>query len=96
MSSTDIPELLMQMEKRLSEQIVASEQRTKSEIMAYIESKVERDIKTIAEGVTTLVNHKPKVDDVAEDVEDLDTRVAAVEHVVRKHNKELDELKKAQ
>lgn len=73
-----------------------SESHTLRELMVYIENGVERDIKTVSEGVSTLLNRKPSAEEVAKDIEALEVRVSAVEAASTVHCSELNELKKAQ
>lgn len=87
-----IAALIQQSEQNIKLELRRDIIDSRNEIMAYIESKVERDIKTIAEGVSTLVAQRPKQEDVA----DLQDRVSTLEHVAKAHRDELDALKKAQ
>lgn len=55
-----IAALIQQSEHNIMHELKQEIADSRNEIMAYIESKVERDIKTIAEGVSTLVAQRPK------------------------------------
>lgn len=64
--------------------------------MTYIENGVERDIKTVAEGVSTLIHREPTPETITAHMEDINDRVPALEHAVKNHRVEINELKKAQ
>lgn len=74
----------------IQEEIQLSEERTKREIIAYIENGVEKDIKTLAEGHRLLLDRLPADDRV----DDLNDRVTTVETVMTHHTQELSDIKK--
>ena len=66
--------------------------QSENRIMTYIESNVEKEIKTLAEGHKTILDRLP----VADEQEQLKSRVKVLERVVIDLRSELDDLKKAQ
>lgn len=77
-----------QSEERMTAKISQSENR----LLAYIESNIEKEIKTLAEGHKTILDRLP----VADEQEQLKSRVKVLERVVIDLRSELDDLKKAQ
>lgn len=104
MDNIDIAKLLSEMEERInlkfsetSAEISGVKQEiseTRRDVMAYIESKVERNIQTVAEGVSTLINREPTPETVNAHMEDMNTRVPALEHASKNHRTEIDEIRK--
>lgn len=63
-----------------------------SGIKVILDVDIRRDINLLAEGHEMILERLP----IPAEVESVDTRLSAVEIVVKKHNKEIQDLKKAQ
>ncbi len=87
-----IAQLMEAQEKRITEQIDTKISQSENRLLAYIESNVEKEIKTLAEGHKTILDRLP----IADEQEQLKSRVKVLERVVIDLRSELDELKKAQ
>ncbi len=75
------------MDAKMDQKIEASENR----LFAYLESKIEPQIKLLAEGQQALLEKMAPKDRI----NDLEARVSTVEHIVTQHSKDIKKLKEA-
>ena len=61
-------------------------------VKIILDEQISREINLLAEGHQTILDKFPDTDDL----ETMEARLSAVEMVVRKHSKEIQNLKKAQ
>lgn len=91
MSDTEILDAMRQMLEPINTRLERLENETQG-IKVLLDTEIRRDIKTIAEGHQVILDRLPE----AAELETIETRLSAVEVVVKKHSKDIQDLKKAQ
>lgn len=90
MSDVEILEAMRQMLEPINTKLERLENETQG-IKVLLDTEIRRDIKTIAEGHQVILDRLPE----AAKLETIETRLSAVEVVVKKHSKDIQDLKRA-
>lgn len=90
MSDVEILEAMRQMLEPINTKLERLENETQG-IKLLLDTEIRRDIKTIAEGHQVILDRLPE----AAKLETIETRLSAVEVVVKKHSKDIQDLKRA-
>ena len=86
-----IGQMMEEQEKRLDQKLSEMEQRITKSTVALMDAEFKERFNLLAENQDEILRRMP----TEEDAELLDTRLAAIEAVVRKHCREIAALKKA-
>ena len=86
-----IGQMMEEQEKRLDQKLSEMEQRITKSTVALMDAEFKERFNLLAENQDEILRRMP----TEEDAELLDTRLAAIEAVVRKHSREIAALKKA-
>ena len=86
-----IGQMMEEQEKRLDQKLSEMEQRLTKSTVALMDAEFKERFNLLAENQDEILRRMP----TEEDAELLDTRLAAIEAVVRKHSREIAALKKA-
>lgn len=90
MNDTEILDAMRQMLEPINTRLERLENETQG-IKVLLDTEIRRDIKTIAEGHQVILDRLPE----AAKLETIETRLSAVEVVVKKHSKDIQDLKRA-
>ena len=85
-----IGQMMEEQEKRLDQKLSEMEQRITKSTVALMDAEFKERFNLLAENQDEILRRMP----TEEDAELLDTRLAAIEAVVRKHSREIAALKK--
>ena len=86
-----IGQMMEEQEKRLDQKLSEMEQRITKSTVALMDAEFKERFNLLAENQDEILRRMP----TEEDAELLDTRLAAIEAVVRNHSREIAALKKA-
>ena len=86
-----IGQMMEEQEKRLDQKLSEMEQRITKSTVALMDAEFKERFNLLAENQDEILRRMP----TEEDAELSDTRLAAIEAVVRKHSREIAALKKA-
>lgn len=90
-----IQAMMESMEQRTDEKLVSMEQRIIKSTVALIDTEVTPKFDLLAEGQRIIVERLDRMEDRLEDMDVMDTRITALEAMVKKLNREMASLKKA-
>lgn len=91
MTDTEMLEAMRQMLEPINSRLERLENETRG-IKVLLDTEIHRDINLLAEGHQVILDRLPDADEV----EAIEARLSAVEVVIRKHSKDIQNLKKAQ
>lgn len=87
-----IAEMMKGMESRIDQKLEKQKQDIMHDVKVLLDTEVTTRFNLLAEGQQTILEKLERLDDI----EVMDTRVTALEAMVKKLNREMEKLKKAQ
>ena len=87
-----IAEMMKGMESRIDQKLEKQKQDIMHDVKVLLDTEVTTRFNLLAEGQQTILEKLERLDDI----EVMDTRITALEAMVKKLNREMEKLKKAQ
>lgn len=87
-----IAEMMKGMESRIDQKLEKQKQDIMHDVKVLLDTEVTTQFNLLAEGQQTILEKLERLDDM----EVMDTRITALEAMVKKLNREMEKLKKAQ